>query len=427
MAVKQMSMNRGSSMNQTIGKPRNDALVIVVASSIVLALAFGVRTVFGGIVEPLSRDLFDGRIEVFSLAIAIQNLVWGLAQPVFGIIADKFGDRRALWLGFVCYGLGLIVCVFGTTPLAQHLGAGVLVGMGISGTAFGVVLAAVGRAAPPDKRSTYLGIVSAMGSVGQVLMPLLMVWLMEWLDWRMTMLVIAAALIPMALCIPFMRANLAAGEAHHDDLSITEVIRTAFGHSSYVMLALGFFVCGFHLAFITAHFPNFVQKFCLSVSSEAELRSLGLQALALVGFANIFGTLLASRLGQSFPKPMILASIYTLRAVVILVFINLPITPLSVMIFAFIMGGLWLATVPLTSALVLVMYGPRAMGTLFGFVFLSHQLGGFFGVWLGGIVFDEYANYDLVWNLAIALGIASAIAHLFVQERPASAQVSSFG
>jgi MFS family permease len=404
-----------------------DILVIVLAGSVVLALAFGVRSVFGGIVQPLSNDLFDGRIEVFSLSIAIQNLVWGVAQPGFGIIADKYGDRRALWLGFVCYVAGMLICVVGTTPLAQHAGAGVLVGMGISGTAFGVVLAVVGRAAPADKRSHYLGITSAMGSAGQVVLPLVVSWLVEWLDWRMTLVVVTFALAPMALCIPFLRANVSQATASADSVSITQTVRKAFGHSSYTLLSAGFFVCGFHLAFITAHLPNYVQNFCVSTASAAELRALGLQALALAGFANIFGTLLASHLGTRFPKPYVLAAIYALRALAILIFISLPVTPASVMIFALVMGGLWLSTVPLTSALVLTMFGPRAMGTLFGFVFLSHQLGGFAGVWLGGIVFDRYASYDQVWYLAIGLGVISAIAHLLVQERSAPSTGLAYG
>ena len=400
----------------TTGRENRDTLAIVLPCSVVLALAFGVRAVFGGVVEPLSNDLFGGGIEVFSLSIAIQNLVWGLAQPGFGIIADKYGDRRALWLGFFCYAAGMVICIVGTTPFAQHIGVGVLVGMGISGTAFGVVLAVVGRAAPEDKRSYYLGITSAMGSTGQVVLPLLVSWLIEWLDWRLTLVVVTCALAPMALCIPFIRAQVSPAVSTADSASITHAVRKAFGHSSYTLLSAGFFVCGFHLAFITAHLPNYLQNFCVSTASAAELRALGLQALALAGFANIFGTLFASRLGARFPKPYVLAAIYALRALAILIFISLPVTPASAMIFALVMGGLWLSTVPLTSALVLTMFGPRAMGTLFGFVFLSHQLGGFAGVWLGGVFFDRYASYDQVWYLAIALGVLSAIAHLLVQE-----------
>ncbi|MFC3228324.1 MFS transporter [Marinibaculum pumilum] len=426
------------------GTAGRDGLAIVVAGGIVLALSFGVRSVFGGVVEPLSAELFGGRIEVFSLSIALQNLVWGLAQPAFGLLADRYGDRRAIWLGFAFYVAGMAVTILGTTAWAQHLGAGVLVGMGISGTAFGTVLAVVGRAAPEAKRAQYLGIASAMGSAGQVVLPLLTAWLIEWLDWRLTLLVIAAALAPMALCIPLLKAKAPAEPAGGatplsspsadpptiDPPAIDPLGRTiaaAFGHGSYLMLAAGFFVCGFHLAFITAHLPTYVQNFCLSTGSAADLRTLGLQALALAGLANIAGTLLAARLGSRFAKPHVLAAIYALRAVVILLFISLPLTPLSVMLFALAMGLLWLSTVPLTSALVLVMFGPRAMGTLFGFVFLSHQLGGFAGVWLGGWIFDRTASYALVWYLAIALGIASAATHLAVREAPAMRPGLAFG
>ena len=405
-----------------------DAMVIVIAGGIVLALAFGVRSVFGGIVEPLSADLFGGRIDVFSLSIAIQNLVWGLAQPAFGMIADRFGDRRALWIGFGCYVAGMLICVLGTSAFAQHMGAGVLVGMGISGTAFGTVLAVVGRSAPEEKRASYLGIASAIGSTGQVVLPLLAAWLIEFLDWRMTLMIVTALLAPMALCIPLLKAGTASTErATPDADKMTQTVRRAFGHSSYLLLAAGFFVCGFHLAFITAHLPNYVQNFCMSTASAAELRALGLRALALAGLANIFGTLFASRLGARFPKPYVLAAIYALRAVVILAFITLPVTPASVMIFALVMGVLWLSTVPLTSALVLTMFGPRAMGTLFGFVFLAHQLGSFAGVWLGGVFFERTGSYDQVWYLAIALGVLSAIAHLLVQDVAAPRRELAFG
>ena len=403
-----------------------DTISIVIAGGIVLALSFGVRSVFGGVVQPLSNELFDGRIEIFSLSIAIQNLVWGIAQPAFGMIADKFGDRRALWLGFFFYVLGMVVCVSGTTPFAQHLGAGALVGMGVSGTAFGTVLAVVGRAAPEDKRTHYLGIASAIGSAGQVVLPLLVSWLTGWLDWRTTLVVVTVALAPMAFCIPFLRTRAEAPIGNADSVSLTRTIRQAFGHSSYTLLGAGFFVCGFHLAFIAAHLPNFVQNFCVSPASAAELRALGLQALALAGLANIFGTLFASRLGTRFPKPYVLAAIYALRAVAILVFISLPVTQVSVMVFALVMGGLWLSTVPLTSALVLTMFGPRAMGTLFGFVFLSHQLGSFAGVWLGGVFFDRYSGYDQIWYLAIALGVLSAIGHLLVREGAAPQGVLAY-
>ena len=395
---------------------------IMVAGGLVLALSFGVRSVLGGVIEPLSNDLFGGRLEIFSISLAIQNLVWGLAQPFFGMLADKYGDRRAMWLGFAFYVIGMGISIIGTTPFAQHMGAGVLVGMGISGTAFGTVLAVVGRAAPPEKRGFYLGVASATGSAGQAILPFLVAFLITHFDWRMTMAILTVLLVPMAFAIPFLKVKQAPGASAPPPIDLPQTLRQAFGHTSFLMLGLGFFVCGFHLAFITAHLPTYVQNFCAGTGmSPSQLRGLGLQALALAGFGNIFGTLLASKLGNIFAKPHVLAAIYALRAVVILVFIWLPLTPVSVLIFGMMMGMLWLSTVPLTSGLIVAMFGPRAMGTLFGFVFLSHQIGGFTGVWLGGAWFDRYGNYDMIWYAAIVLGLVSALVHLTVRERPAPA------
>jgi MFS family permease len=219
-----------------VGGESRETRAIVLAGGIVLALAFGVRAVFGGIVEPLSNDLFGGRIDIFSFSIALQNLVWGLAQPGFGLIADTYGDRRALWLGFLCYVAGMAISIVGTIPAAQHIGAGVFVGMGVSGTAFGVVLAVVGRAAPEDMRSHYLGITSALGSVGQAVLPLTVSWLVEWLDWRMTLVVVTCALAPMALCIPFLHARVSPTTRGAAGVSVAQTVRNAFGHSSYTLL-----------------------------------------------------------------------------------------------------------------------------------------------------------------------------------------------
>lgn len=385
-------------------------VVIMASGAIVLALAFGVRSVFGGMVEPLSTE-FGWPREIFSTSLAIQNLVWGLAQPVFGVIADKLGDRKALWLGFGCYLLGMVLTLVGTTPMAQHLGAGVLVGAGISGTAFGLVLSVVGRAAPEAKRSQYLGYVSALGSLGQVVMPMLAAYLLKEYDWRVMIGVMTALLLPMVFFIPFLKApELPAAAGDLPAASTKAMIARAFGSPSYILLNFGFFVCGFHVAFIAVHFPAFVSEMCGDPA-------LGLQALTVIGAMNILGSLAAGQLGARFPKPYVLSAIYALRAMVIFIFISLPITPLSVLIFAAAIGPLWLSTVPLTSALVAVMFGPKHMATLYGFVFLSHQVGSFLGVWLGGWLYDAYGNYDLVWRAAIALGVFSALVHLPVRER----------
>ncbi len=414
-------------MTDTLQAPRttsrDDAAnmaVIIGAGAAVLALSFGVRAVFGGVLEPLSTE-FGWAREVFSLSLAIQNLVWGAAQPLFGLVADRYGDRRALWIGFVCYVAGMILCVLGSTPLMQHLGAGVLVGAGVSGTAFGLVLSVVGRNAPEHKRSQYLGLVSALGSTGQVVMPLLAAWLTAEYDWRVMLWVMTALVLPMALFIPYLKtvarpptgpAADAAAEA-----GVLETLKNAFGYTSYNLLTLGFFVCGFHVAFITVHFPAFVAERCGDPA-------LGLQAIGLVGLANIFGSLAAGHLGARFPKPYVLSAIYALRALVIFLFISFPITPTTVIIFALAIGPLWLSTVPLTSGVVAGMFGPKYMATLYGFVFFSHQIGSFLGVWLGGRLYDLYGSYDIVWWAAIGLGLLSAIVHLPVREtayRPAAA------
>lgn len=409
----------------TGARARDSILPIMIACAVTLALAFGLRQVFGVFMKPISNDLFAGEIGVFSLSLAVQNLVWGLAQPGFGALADKFGARIALALGLALYVVGVIGTAFATTAAEMHVAAGLFVGAGIAGTAFGLVLSVVGRASRPEKRSQNLGLVSAFGSGGQVLVPLIAGELITEFEWRDAVLYCAILLTPIALCIPFMKARppKAGGAAPQrwalDEMPLGRAVCCAFQSPNYVLLTLGFFVCGFHIAFITAHLPNFVENFCTGTTmSPDELRGFGLQALGFVGLANIVGTLLAGQLGAIFPKQYVLATIYALRAVVIVIFISVDVTPTTVTIFAAVMGLLWLSTVPLTSGMVFGMFGPRYSGTLYGFVFLSHQIGSFLGVWLGGVFFDAYRNYDMIWHASIVLGIVSAIVHLPVRERP---------
>ena len=383
--------------------------VIIAAGAVTLSLSFGARSIFGIVLDPVSAE-FGWPREVFSLSIAIQNMVWGLAQPFFGMIADRLGDRRALWIGFFVYLAGMILCAAATAPWMMHLGAGVLVGMGISGTAFGLVLSVVGRSTPEERRSKALGLTAALGSLGQMLMPLLAGWLTAEFGWQATILAMTVLLLPMAACIPFLKAEVPKATAADPDVAIGEMLRRAFGHSSYVLLVLGFFVCGFHVAFMTAHLPTYVAEVCGSVT-------LGAATLSLIGGANVVGTLIAGQLGARYPKPWILSAIYALRAVVILAFISIPATPVTVVIFSLTIGVLWLSTVPLTTALVATMFGPRALATLYGFVFVSHQVGAFLGVWVGGRVYDATGSYDLIWYAAIALGVFSAIVHLPVRDR----------
>lgn len=398
----------------------SNSTIIIAAGAVVVSLSFGARSVFGVMLDPIS-DQFAWPREIFSLSMAIQNLVWGLGQPLFGWIADRYGDRRALWLGFFVYLAGMMMTVYGVSPMMMHTGAGVLVGLGVSGTAFGIILSVVGRATPEARRSQALALTAAFGSVGQMVMPFLAGLMVEAMGWQSALLVITAMLLPIALCIPLLKAEIPAANASaSDEIGTREMIRHAFGHRSYVMLTLGFFVCGFHVAFIAAHFPAFVAEMCATPDGPAT--ELGALTLSIVGVANFVGTLIVGQLGARLPKPWILSTIYALRAVVIAVFISLPITPATVIVFSVAMGLLWLTTVPLTTGLVATMFGPRHMGTLYGFVFVSHQIGSFVGIYLGGRTYDVYGNYDLIWYAAIALGVLSALVHLPVRDQAWSPQ-----
>ena len=393
----------------------SNTTVIMAAGALIMTLAFGVRQVFGIILDPVS-ETFGWPREVFSLSMAIGLVVMGLGQPVFGWIADRFGDRLAISLGFVLYIIGMGMTVWAQSPAMMHWGAGVMVGLGVSGTGFGMILPVVGRAVPEAKRSQALALTAALGSIGQMTLPGVTGWLVDAYGWQMAMMVMTALLLPIGLCIPFMKAEIPAESASaSDDLATGALLRRAFGHSSYTLLVIGFFVCGFHVAFIAAHFPAFVAEVCATPAGPAT--ELGAWSLSIVGFANFVGTLIVGQLGARFPKPYLLSAIYALRAVVIFVFIMFPITPATVLIFSFTMGLLWLTTVPLTSALVATMFGARHIGTLYGIVFLSHQIGSFIGVYMGGRVYDLFGNYDLVWYASIALGIFSAIVHLPIRDR----------
>jgi len=389
---------------------RKDATAIVLAGAVILGLGFGARSIFGVVLDPISAQ-FGWPREVFSLSLAIQNLVWGFAQPVFGIIADRTGDRRAMWLGFGLYLAGMLLSAVGDQPWMQHMGAGVLVGLGVSGTGFGLVLSAIGRRTPEAKRAKTMASAAALGSLGQMVMPLAAGWITAHWGWQTTLLIITASLLPMALCIPALGGRApVAEEAPEPSVNIGPLLAHAFGQPSYVLLMFGFFVCGFHVGFMTAHLPAYVAEVCGSVT-------LGAGALSVVGAANIVGTWFFGSMGGRSPKPYVLSTIYAIRAVVMLAFILIPPSPLTVLLFAAAVGAAWLATVPLTSALVATIFGPKYMATLYGFVFLAHQVGAFVGVWMGGRVYDLYGSYQTVWWAAIALGAFSAVVHLPVNER----------
>jgi MFS family permease len=396
---------------------------ILIGSCIIIMICFAIRASFGVFQIPIADEFGWLRAE-FSLAIAIQNLAWGVGQPIFGAIAERFGDRKAIVLGAILYAAGLVFSAYAITP-GQHQLLEILVGFGIAGTGFGVILALVGRAASDDNRSMALGIVTAAGSAGQIIGPPLAEGLMAFIPWQSVFLVFAGMILAALLALPMLRAPKLAEKVVLED-NLGQVLGKAFRDPSFTLIFVGFFSCGYQLGFVTAHFPAFVTEMCGPIAPGSMLYSVGITstsalgavAIALIGFANIAGTILAGWLGQRFPKKYLLAWIYVGRTLAAGIFILLPITPLSVIVFSLVMGSLWLATVPLTSGLVGYIYGLRHMGTLYGIVFFSHQLGSFLGVWLGGWLYDIYGDYTAVWWVGVAVGALSAIVHLPVKEVP---------
>jgi MFS family permease len=400
---------------------------VLVASCAILLVSFAVRASFGIFQIPIAADFGWPRTE-FSLAIAIQNLAWGFGQPLFSAFGERFGDRRAVTFGAILYALGLVLSAGAVTPGGHQL-LNVLIGLGIAGTSFGVILGVVGRAAAPANRSMALGIATAAGSGGQVVGPPLAEALLRVMPWSSVFLVFAALVLAALLFLPMLRvpARTAVG-GPEEGMAI--VLERAFRDPSYTLIFLGFFSCGYQLGFITAHFPAFITEACAAIDPTGTLASLGITttsalgavAIAVIGLANIGGTLAAGALGQHFRKKYLLAQIYLARTVIAAAFILAPMTPASVLLFSLLMGALWLATVPLTSGLVAQIWGIRYMGTLYGIVFLSPQIGAFLGVWLGGRLYDLYGGYDLVWWVGVGVGAFSALVHLPIREAPARLQ-----
>ncbi len=395
----------------------------------IIMISFAVRASFGVFQIPVAQDFGWLRTD-FSMAIAIQNLAWGIGQPIFGAIAEKIGDRRAIIIGALMYGAGMVLSSGATTPLG-HQAYAIFVGFGVAGTGFGVILAIVGRAASDENRSMALAIATAAGSMGQVFGAPLAEFLLTLMTWQMVFLVFAGLVMSSLMFLPLIKSPEVATKQELQESMGTILIR-AFKDPSYSFLFLGFFSCGYQLAFITAHFPAFVAEACGPIASGGILSNLGITttsalgalAISLIGLANIGGTLLAGWAGKRYSKKYLLAGIYAARTVVAAAFILTPMTPATVVIFSVLMGSLWLATVPLTSGLVAHLYGLRYMGTLYGIVFFSHQLGSFMGVWLGGRMFDIYGSYTAVWWVGIGVGAFSAIIHLPIQENRPAAQAA---
>ena len=402
---------------------------VLIVGCVIIMASFAVRASFGVFQIPIAEEFGWLRAE-FSLAIAIQNLAWGIGQPIFGALAEKIGDRKAIVLGAIIYAAGLVLSSGATTPLEMQAYEW-LVGFGIAGTGFGVVLAVVGRASSDANRSMSLAIVTAAGSAGQIIGAPTAEFLLSVMSWQSVFLVFAGAVLALILTLPLMRAPQAASKAELE-ASMGSVLKQAFKDPSFTLIFLGFFSCGYQLAFITAHFPAFVTEMCGPILPGGALHSIGITttsalgavSIALIGAANVGGTLFAGWLGNRYSKKYLLAGIYTARTVVAAMFILLPITPMSVIIFSVVMGSLWLATVPLTSGLIAHLYGLRYMGTLYGIVFFSHQLGGFLGVWLGGRMYDVYGDYTFVWWIGVAVGAFSAVVHLPVREKAPMVQAA---
>ena len=388
-------------------------LVVAVCGCIIAMVAFGPRSALGFFLTPMSQDYHWGR-DVFSLALAIQNLLWGISQPFAGGIADRFGANRVIMVGAAMYALGLALMAHATSPLALDLTAGVLIGFGLSGCSFNLIIGAFGKLLPAEWRSLAFGAGTAAGSFGQFLYSPIGVALVDKFGWQTALTIFAGVtmlILPLAIALATPRGVAASPTVAAPSQSYRQAMAEAFGHRSYVLLVLGFFTWGFQLAFVTVHLPSYLIDRGLSAS-------VGGWTLAVIGLFNIIGSLTSGYLGNRMPKRYILSVIYLARALSIVVFISLPANPVTTLIFGAVTGLLWLSTVPPTSGLVALMFGTRWLTMLFGFAFFSHQVGGFLGVLLGGYVFDTYGSYNPVWWLSIFFGVMSAIINLPIAERP---------
>lgn len=381
---------------------------LMVGASLILALSLGTRHGFGLFLSPMSADFGWGR-GVFAFAIALQNLIWGIAQPFTGALADRFGAQRAIIVGGVLYAAGLVLMGLADSPLSLSLSAGLLIGIGLSGTSFSVILGVVGRAVPVEKRSMAMGIAAAAGSFGQFAMLPGTLGLIGWLGWSAALLALGmmvALIVPLAVMVKD-RPQVSQGPQQ----TLGEALREACSHSGFWLLALGFFVCGFQVVFIGVHLPAYLVDQHLPAI-------VGTTVLALVGLFNVFGTYIAGWLGGRRSKPRLLSALYLARGVVIALFITVPLSVWTAYAFGIAMGLLWLSTVPLTNGTVATLFGVRNLSMLGGIVFLFHQLGSFMGGWLGGYLYDHTGSYDLVWQLSILLSVLAAALNWPVREQP---------
>ena len=395
---------------------------VLLAGSLIIIITFGIRGSFGVFQIPIESEFQWLRVE-FSLAIAIQNLGWGIGAPIFGALGEKFGDKKMIVAGAFCYVIGLVLSTYAQNPLT-HQFLELIIGFGIAGTGLGMILAVVGRASSEKNRSMALGIVTAAGSFGQMFGAPIAQALLNFYSWQQVFIIFALTIILVMLVVPFLK-DAPMVTKKEVEISLTKVLSNAFKDPTFSMIFFGFFACGYQLAFLTAHFPAMVTEMCSAITPSSALHfigvsttsSLGALAIGLIAFSNIFGTIYAGWLGQKFPKKYLLAGVYALRALIGLIFILLPITPVTVILFSLFMGSLWLATVPLTSGLIAHIYGLRYMGTLYGLVFFSHQIGSFLGVWMGGRLYDATGDYTLVWWIGIGVSVFSTLIHIPIKEQ----------
>jgi predicted MFS family arabinose efflux permease len=383
---------------------------VLVCGAAIVTLAMGIRHGFGLWLQPITMDRGWSR-ETFAFAIAVQNLAWGLAGPLAGAWADRYGAFRVILVGAILYALGLVGMAMATSGLMFNATTGVLIGMAQAGTTYAVIYGVIGRNVDPSKRSWAMGVTAAAGSFGQFLMVPVENWLIGSFGWQTALFILACmalAIMPLALGL---REPAQSPAASGPKQSIGEALREAFRYRSFQLLMAGYFVCGFQVVFIGVHLPSYLKDQGLSPD-------VATAALALIGLFNVIGTYAAGSLGQRMPKRYILSTIYLGRAVAIVAFLLAPLTPWSVYLFASVMGLLWLSTVPPTNAVIAQIFGVRYLGMLGGFVFLSHQVGSFLGVWLGGKLYDATGSYDVVWWIAVALGVFAAIVNLPVRETP---------
>jgi MFS family permease len=390
--------------------------VIILCGCLISLIGFGPRSAFGFFLSPMSAANGWGR-DVFALAFALQNLLWGVAQPFAGAVADRFGMVRVLGVGAVLYAAGLVLMAYTTSPITLQVTAGVLIGFGLAGCSFNLVIAAFGKLLPERYRTLAIGAGTAAGSFGQFLFAPFGVALIDNAGWQNALLVFGGLLlfiVPMALALATPRSEPKPAGAGVDvaaTQSLTAALTEAFAHRSYVFLVLGFFTCGFQLAFITLHLPSYLIDRGLSAQ-------VGGWALATIGLFNIIGSISVGWLSMHFPRRYLLAFNYFMRSIFIAAFVLLPASPVTTLLFAAGMGLMWLSTVPPTSALVTLMFGTRWLATLYGFAFFSHQVGGFLGAWLGGLLYERTGSYDIVWWLTVAFGVLSAVINLPIEEKP---------